>query len=232
MGVCLRLWCRLTSIGNNRLPRMIFLWTVSLPPKLKLWTRRVEVFLEDVGLPDILPVNISQHFRPNRDVIRSKLKVKYDCLWMNKVNSDTGSRNGVRNKLRTYRQFKSNTQTELYLRVPLSPRNKRALAKLRTGVAPLAIELVRHRGIPLEDRLCVFCDMEVVEEEHHFIMECPFYSDLREKLLNYASQNVLYFNNVTAREQMCALLSHDALQLHSAKILREFLDTRENYLYK
>ena len=40
-----------------------------------------------------------------------------------------------------------------------------AIPQLRTGTLPLAIEVGRYKGIPEEKRLCVFCDLGVVEDE-------------------------------------------------------------------
>lgn len=74
-------------------------------------------------------------------------------------------------KLRNYIQIKD----DYYLQ-----RRQRSLcAQLRTGSLPLAIEVGRYKGIPEEERLCVFCDLGVVKDEFHFIFHCPLYSDLR-----------------------------------------------------
>ena len=71
-------------------------------------------------------------------------------------------------------------------------KKRRLLARFRIrmpGVAPLRVERGRYeangrqdrsRGVPYEDRKCMHCDMNVVEDELHFFMVCPKYVKLRE----------------------------------------------------
>lgn len=44
---------------------------------------------------------------------------------------------------------------------------------------PLAIEVGRFRGIPEDLLLCGFCDLQVVEDEVHFVFHGPLYGELR-----------------------------------------------------
>ena len=48
---------------------------------------------------------------------------------------------------------------------------------------PLAIEKGRLRNpkTPREERICVLCDEQVVEDEDHFLLKCGTYSILREE---------------------------------------------------
>ena len=63
------------------------------------------------------------------------------------------------------------------------PKSQRSLcAQIRCGILPLHIETGRYRGLTEEDRLCEYCELGEVEDEIHFILFCPLYHDLREKL--------------------------------------------------
>ncbi len=42
----------------------------------------------------------------------------------------------------------------------------------------------RHKGIPEEQRLCLFCDLGVVEDKFHFVFHRPLFNDLRSVLLD------------------------------------------------
>lgn len=44
------------------------------------------------------------------------------------------------------------------------------------------MEVGRFKGIPEHLRLCEFCDLQVVEDEFHFVFYCPLYCDLRNSL--------------------------------------------------
>ncbi len=55
-------------------------------------------------------------------------------------------------------------------------------AKLRCGILPLHIETGRYTNTELENRLCEFCEKNVIEDEKHFICSGSFYNDLRNSL--------------------------------------------------
>ena len=49
-------------------------------------------------------------------------------------------------------------------------RNERSLiAEFNTGTLQLAIETGRFRKIPVEDRLCILCNNNTIEDEKHFM---------------------------------------------------------------
>ena len=37
----------------------------------------------------------------------------------------------------------------------------------------------RHYKLPRNDRKCMLCNLNDTEDEFHFVLICPFYSDLR-----------------------------------------------------
>ena len=44
---------------------------------------------------------------------------------------------------------------------------------------PLHIETGRYRNLKVEERLCKVCNLKTVENELHFVFDCPTYSQLR-----------------------------------------------------
>ena len=62
-----------------------------------------------------------------------------------------------------------------------------ALAKFRSGTAPIAIETGRYNGVNINDRKCFAC-RDVVEDETHVLLHCPEYNTLRDELLNEAEK--------------------------------------------
>ena len=69
--------------------------------------------------------------------------------WSNELNNVERA-NGSHSKLRTYKIFKSDNETENYLTVNLPIRHRSALAKFRCGIAPIRTETGRYEGLPLE----------------------------------------------------------------------------------
>ena len=53
------------------------------------------------------------------------------------------------------------------------------LIKLRSGTLKLNIELGLYNNTPRESRLCLCRNMNVVENEYHFVLVCPAYRSVR-----------------------------------------------------
>ena len=104
--------------------------------------------------------------------------------WYDSVDRESG-RSGVgRNKLRTYRLFKSIYEPEKYCRLLMPLSHRAVFAKFRCGVAPIRIETGRFENLDVSLRLCHICN--VVENEAHVMLECSAYNDLRDNLFHKA----------------------------------------------
>ena len=82
-------------------------------------------------------------------------------------------------KLRTYVKIKESYNVENYIILNMSRQERSILAQLRCGVLPLHIETGRFCNIPREKRTCNMCNDNHVEDELHFILQCPKYNDVR-----------------------------------------------------
>ena len=132
------------------------------------------------------------------DQTKPLLQNIYSCLWNDLMSNQTCD-----NKLRTYAKFKKEFELENYIiTVPFSKR--RMFTKLRISSHQLAIEKGRHMRVPQDDnikcnfcahvknscicnrfkynRICRFC--EVVEDENHFMLQCPIYNQTRKELFD------------------------------------------------
>ena len=68
---------------------------------------------------------------------------------------------------------------------------------------PIKIETGRFRSRPVEQRLCELCEMHKVENEIHFLCECPLYHDLRETLYDHAKLLTNDFVTMGMQEKIC-----------------------------
>jgi hypothetical protein len=68
-----------------------------------------------------------------------------------------------------------------YLEDIKSKANRRMLARFRTGSHTLRIETGRWSNEAQKARLCPACTSASIEDEHHFVFECPAYSSIRSK---------------------------------------------------
>ena len=69
----------------------------------------------------------------------------------------------------------------------LSRCERSGMAQFRCGVLSLRIETGRFVGEQVGDRLCRFCDLNLVEDEKHFLLVCPSYMNLRDSYLGIYS---------------------------------------------
>ncbi len=69
------------------------------------------------------------------------------------------------------------------------------------GVLLLAIETGRFRSIPLEERLCVLCDLNVIEGEKHFLCNCKLYEDIRQIMYDNVRQKYQLFSTLNVNEK-------------------------------
>ena len=83
-------------------------------------------------------------------------------------------------KARHYRYIMPTLQTARYIFYDIPIIFRIALTKLRCSVHKLHIETGRHRNINYEERLCILCDTNNIEDEFHFVIVCPLYEELRQ----------------------------------------------------
>ena len=67
-------------------------------------------------------------------------------------------------------------------------------ATYRLGSLKLLIETGHYEGLRHEDRICTFCNLNKIEDEVHFLCECPLYEVLRAAL--YSEINSEQFKNL------------------------------------
>ena len=58
-----------------------------------------------------------------------------------------------------------------------------ALSRFRCSAHKLMIEEDRYRNIGRMHRLCQYCNMNIIEDEFHFLLVCPAYRDIRISIL-------------------------------------------------
>ena len=84
-----------------------------------------------------------------------------------------------------YRQIASFQSSE-YLEIVNIKKFRIALTKLRVSSHRLEIEMgrwARPERIEFDDRKCKLCNK--LEDEFHFVLECPLYDDIRKKYIRH-----------------------------------------------
>ena len=91
-------------------------------------------------------------------------------------------------KLKFLNSLKDTYQLENYLKIK-NLANRRALTKLRTSNHNLAIETGRWTKTDRNDRLCTQCTESKIEDEIHFLFDCPKHSENRKTTFTYIKNN-------------------------------------------
>ena len=65
----------------------------------------------------------------------------------------------------------------------ISPSMRILISKIRLSPHKLCIKTGRYIGIIREDRTCHKCNLVMIENEYHFILQCPFYINIRRQYL-------------------------------------------------
>ena len=86
-----------------------------------------------------------------------------------------------------FKLFKTDFCPELYLYINIE-KYRIALSRFRLSSHRLAIETGRHARpiVPAHQRFCTSCNLNVVGDEIHFLLQCPTFQNLRDEMLNTA----------------------------------------------
>ena len=67
-----------------------------------------------------------------------------------------------------------------YLDLTRKNASRNSLVKLRISSHKLKIETGRYENIPRDEMLCSLCNCNRIEDETHFLLDCPSFSSIRE----------------------------------------------------
>ena len=111
----------------------------------------------------------------------AKLHVKNNFInfWKLRI-----SDRNIEKKLDTYAKLKHDFHIDPYLDLP-SFRDRQLLSKFVCSNHMLEIERGRYKNVPREDRKCSVCTLDTIEDEYHFLLECPAYTQIRSKLFQH-----------------------------------------------
>ena len=212
----IRLWNRLISMDDNRLTKCVF--NSDYTATGKTWCSDLKNLLHQVNM---------QHSFENKQIVNLE-HVKN--LFNNKHQQEWNEKLQTVSKLRTYVTFKSNYETETYLKLNICKAERSHLAQFRCAVLPLKIETGRFLGLNVEDRLCQVCDQNAVENEIHFLLHCTLYDDLRRAMIVKSERRDIGFRTLTETEKLTFILKHEERQC--AKLIFSAMHRRKSVLYR
>ena len=142
--------------------------------------------------------------------VHRELKERYRGSWINDLHNDMRTQSADKNKLRTYRQFKTSFSFEDYLMDITNINCRKLITKFRISDHSLQIEIGRRSvpRIPLNERFCTFCKSSV-EDEFHYIIKCDKYVQLRNVLFTTMKSHCKNFEYLSDRQKFMYIMSFE-----------------------
>lgn len=132
------------------------------------WAYQVKTILNELGMSDIW---YQQNNTVNLAILKQRITDTYTQSWYASINNSR--------RLKSYCIFKHNFSPEKYTECIKTNKTRIALTRFRVSSHDLAIETGRYNNIDVDERKCIHCQMNAIENEYHFLLVCPKYRDLR-----------------------------------------------------
>ena len=115
-----------------------------------------------------------QNEQLNKPIINKRILKRFHDVFTQTILANIKNNN----KLSFLSSLKDTYNKESYLKIN-NYENRNAITKLRTSNHLLAIETGRWNNIPRENRICTQCRQNKIEDEYHFLFECPKHTNIR-----------------------------------------------------
>ena len=203
---CIKFWKRLHTLHNNRITKAVFIEACRLAEQgTHNWVSSVNnlfsSYWPQYSPPATLDLNSIVH------LTTQSICVNYDLLWYQNINripynSSSGGR------LNLYRNIKFAPKVDSYI-MRCDKGRRRAIAGLRTGCLPLAVEVGRYTSIPFDQRTCQVCAGGEVEDQAHFLLDCCKLNIIRKDLFTYCTNLNPNFTCMPPSTKLQYLLTSD-----------------------
>ena len=169
---CIKYWLRILKMPRTRYVKLCYEMLLHLDNLgYSNWVTAVRLNLSSNGYGYIWE---NQHVDNEKNFLyhyTQRLKDQYIQKWR------AGCIDSI--KLSNYYGYKEFFCCESYIELINIDKFRSCLANFRSGSHSLMSEKGRYDDVPREFRFCVYCD-GIVEDEIHFLLICPLYSNLRE----------------------------------------------------
>ena len=75
------------------------------------------------------------------------------------------------------------------------------------------IEIGRYKNLETEERLCKLCITQTIEDEYHFLIDCPIYDNSRKICYQKISELCSNFNNMSDKSKFYYLFTNEDLSI-------------------
>lgn len=220
----IKYWFSICKLDSSFLVKQAYL-TSADPQAMKGWASHLKHLLRSNWLEEAWSNQGSQFQTRDTKIFKNCIRSMFESGWLKLIqNNSDGQRNNqlAQTKLRSYGQFKNSLQMENYLLFSSDLEHRREFTKLRISAHKLRIETGRHSRIPAELRLCTNCSLQEIENERHFVLQCPKYNIHREELFSKLD-DFTTFAQMSDEERFVFLMNYNNGDLEVLKLFSQFL---------
>ena len=222
----LKYWFRLISLPASRLVSHCYWSTFNNPNVTDPWHNSIKNIIFNTGQCHLwlnqkelvsLGPKVSQRYIA---YLSQNLKDQSAQLLSSKINEE--------NKLHFFKNAKETLSISNHLTKIKSRECRSLISKLRLGVLPLEIERGRRKNVSKEQRFCKLCNSNQVENEPHFMFECPALEVNRSPFIPDLSRNVPFFHNLNSTQKLKFLFFNELAPNHVLEIAAKLIATLFN----
>jgi hypothetical protein len=224
-----RFYLHLKSLPDHRLTKKILLHDQhfsDINPNLVTWTKEVSSIILRNNLLFSL-----DHFGSKSLV--EMLNKSLLCKDLEMFSKQCARSPRLRTYIKLYSPFVNRETTNIYTRMRLPFIVRKRLAQIRLGVLPIRIETDRYskEKTPAAERycrqpVCVQGGQPAVEDEVHFLINCPEYRSQREEMM--AGLNIAGWSNFSDVDKFRYLLTSQPILNKIGQFIIKAFDKRSN----
>ena len=195
-------WIQLCNTGIDRLVKRAYLDSYISMDKSHTWASHMQKLWAHFSLTGVWENQGTRHRHKTISLLVTAILKEYNLQWEDILNSENS-------KLRTYKRFKIRPSLENYLCVG-NVSTRQEFTRLRISAHFLRIETGRYtvpKKTPIEERICQLCNNSV-EDEKHFVLECPFLQVERDALFN-TLHTFTNFKNLNTEDKFLFIMSYN-----------------------
>ena len=215
----LRFWNRVINMDEDCLTKKIFMWDYLERRSIGSWNSDIFKIFDKIGKLDIYQNRCTVNIQDAKLILKRHDKQ----VWSENLEQLP--------KLRFYKRFKFTNECDPYVFRVSNRAHRSIMAQLRSGVLPLKVETGRFTQIPLEFRLCIFCNSNDIEDETHFIFKCSLYNDIRRRFFDKLEQFHPSWTDLNLDQKLLLLMSKEFVK-DTAEFVYQCFMTRRKHLYQ
>ena len=207
-------WAKIQNLGEERLPKQAYLRELREKNKPGNWAEGIKHILTTNGYAYVWENGGVEYITSFCKGFKQRL---IDQFWQNWHSNLMAS-----NRYDMYRTFKFNHSLEKYVESLTVSKFRRVYARFRLGITNLRNNERFLR--PLSSRTCQLCTSDMIENESHFLLQCPIFQEFRVK---YLLQCWITLENLTVNDLIAndntTVIKCSALYIYQALRHRESL---------